>query len=634
MTHVVRVLSFVFAALIGCQVHALTEQEKQQYLAIRNNVFGGSQLAGAFQHATITGQTPPIFALNAAQRGLLVWQINANHLDDFSAYINLPQHLQLTQMPALTSFNNNANTDTSSGPKQQLSYYLIADIAETSRAEQGLKVEFKTFVRLPDNNIATYRFASYKATVGTDLVEIAATSATDISLMSNDSHWQGQMHTESGSLVWQADKLQPKKSTPLSGQYKKQGGINVTLSEAFIKASEQVVAPSGSASRYFYDGSLVSARLLNIKPTQLSVQNSFAWGNYIEAGAELLLFSDQVEYLVQPQTVPVNEQTNPNSEQTKQLFSSLLGMALSGQPAQSVFGVLFSTAANQPEVLPPQNIATVYYGLLDVYQSLQLFAGIEPPKLFFSLEEQPKTLFVNFEIPADKVKAFEQRFLPEHFSLAKIRFYPQQKQPVYAISLNVYQSRGQNLTGFRAEWSTYILNFDEPTPKPRFFILEAQSSSAGFDPIIAMERYSPDLDLTDPGDVVKLIEPPAEVFQFDVNEQGSIRVNLIDVAESINVQIDIAYPTADSILSTRPLKQWMQANDLVYWGEVADVLKYDENVMFADILVFDAKDSDVIIDSTFKDYVNPKPLPIILWDQIQDIALEPWGNLDTIKVRD
>ena len=52
--------------------------------------------------------------------------------------------------------------------------------------------------------------------------------------------------------------------------------------------------------------------------------------------------------------------------------------------------------------------------------------------------------------------------------------------------------------------------------------------------------------------------------------------------------------------------------------------------MFANMIVFDADSSDLIRDTAFSDYVNPKPLPIILWDGIQDIALEPWGNLQDI----
>ena len=65
----------------------------------------------------------------------------------------------------------------------------------------------------------------------------------------------------------------------------------------------------------------------------------------------------------------------------------------------------------------------------------------------------------------------------------------------------------------------------------------------------------------------------------------------------------------------------MEANDFVYWGEVADILRYDSKVMFAELLVFEAAPGDRISDTTFADYVKPDPLPIIVWNGPQDLSL-------------
>jgi hypothetical protein len=104
-----------------------------------------------------------------------------------------------------------------------------------------------------------------------------------------------------------------------------------------------------------------------------------------------------------------------------------------------------------------------------------------------------------------------------------------------------------------------------------------------------------------------------------------------DFEEQIEVDVSIEYPSASRILRTAPTTDWMEANDFVYWGEVADILKYDDNVMFAELLVFEAQPSDYISDTTFAGCVDPDPLPIILWNGPQKIALEPWGNLDDIQ---
>jgi hypothetical protein len=313
-----------------------------------------------------------------------------------------------------------------------------------------------------------------------------------------------------------------------------------------------------------------------------------------------------------------------------QLFANLAGCALAGIDPETVFGLLFQNAAT----IAPQEFPTVYWALLDLYQGLGIFQGTEKPKLFFSLLENPQTLFINFEIPRAKVKAFEKAFLPDNFELAKIRFYPEQRRPVYAVSLNVYESVGQNISGFRAEWSTYVINPAEDDPKPRFSVLEAQTNVGGFDAVTALERYVPGLDLSSPEGLLQLIEPPSDEFEYVANEAAGIQLRVRDIEERIEVDVSIAYPPARRILHTNPTTDWMEANDFVYWGEVADILKYSRKVMFADLLVFDARSSDIIRDSTFADYVKPEPLPIIIWNGGQDIALEPWGNLDAIKPND
>ncbi len=232
------------------------------------------------------------------------------------------------------------------------------------------------------------------------------------------------------------------------------------------------------------------------------------------------------------------------------------------------------------------------------------------------------------------MRAFEKAFLPDDFRLAKIRFYPEQRRAVYAVSLNVYQSVGQNISGFRAEWSTYVINPNEEDPKPRFSVLEAQTNIGGFDAVGALERYTPGLDLTSPAGLQQLIEPPSDFFSYVADETNGIQLKVQDVEEQIEVDVSIDYPSPSRILRTAPTTDWMEANDFVYWGEVADILKYDRKVMFAELLVFKAQPSDYIRDTAFEGYVNPNPLPIILWNGPQDIALEPWGNLDSIVPTD
>jgi hypothetical protein len=636
-------LSF-FIASFGAL--ALTFEDKQILTDIRNNLFGGSRLAAAFEQTTLSGVEPVVFPLEVDNRGLLVWKIHSAHAQDFARDIGLPPPFTLSKISPLTvrgsqtvaaKFRRFLEASDLNRFIERLypqHYYVIADIGITQRAETGAKLEFRTFVQLPgDTTPRLYRFASYKAVPGVDLLQLSSNAAAVLDISAESDFWRGDLQTAEGSLTWSV----PLRSKP-AGKYSRYNQIrNERFSEAFLDAAETVFGPMGVSANYYYDGSSVSGGFQPVKSRKVEVENTFNWSQYLSANADALVLDTLTEYLVRPNTIPVAVTTGgpgacgSPAANSSQLFANLVGCALAQLPPATVFAQLFQSVGS---VVPPQELPTLYYGLLDVYQGLGIFQGSERPKLFFSLLEDPKTIFINFEIPQSKVKAFEKAFLPDHFRLAKIRFYPEQRKSLYAVSLNVYQSVGQNISGFRAEWSTYVINPDEENPKPRFSVLEAQTNIGGFDAVGALERYTPGLDLTSPEGLQQLIEPPSDVFDFTANPVDGIQLEVRDYEEEIEVDVSIAYPASEKILRTAPTTTWMEANDFVYWGEVADILKYDNNVMFAELLVFTADAGDNIRDTTFADYVNPEPLPIILWNGPQNIALEPWGNLDGIEPRD
>ncbi len=626
---------------------SISPQEKQILTLIRNNVFGGARLDAAFRQATISGEEPPIFPYDIENRGIIVWTLNPNQVQNFTASIGILPPFTLAEMEPLIV--NDSPTNVSrfldflenrglSHLKQLIfpkSFYVIADIGNTSRAEQGAKVEFKTFIKRPGSAPQLYRFASYKAVPGTDLLQLSNLSPANIVITTTPHKWSGLLSVNEGSLSWSVDLKTHGTTKPKMNKFQ-------YFSQWYLNASERVFGSMGASARYYYDDSSVSAKFKVTQPKTAAVENSFEWGQFVSNDPDIFVLSGKSEFLVQPISAPVqvtsagvgNCAQVTLSENSSELFSHSIGCALTGIPPEQVFATLFSVAQSQPQVLPPANIPTLYFALLDLYQGLGILSGIEKPKLFFSLLESPKTIFINFEIETSKVKDFEESYLPKQFRLAKMRFYPEQRKAVYAISLNVYQSAGQNLNGYRAEWSTYVINPSEPDPKPRFTVLEAQTNVGGFDPIVALERYVPGMDFSNPETLAQLIEPPSDRFTYSESPESGIQISLMDSEENIELEVDIKYPPASQFLETHPTTSWMEANDFVYWGKVADVLKYDRQVMFADLLVFKVKPSDLIRDTTFSEYVKPEPLPIIIWNGGQDIALEPWGNLESLEVDD
>ncbi len=630
-------LRIVLAGLAGFSLYlftfaasALPPEDKAILTAIRSSVFGGSRLAAAFEQTTISGAEPPIFPLEVDDRGVVVWRVDEEDAELFAAEIGLPPSFSLAETGPLTTRGSQVFAARLMALLEKLGlgdllpkhYYVIADIGVTRRSETGAKVEFKTFVQLPgDSTPRLYRFASFKAVPGVELLELSSAAPADLSLSADSSSWSGELVTTEGELRW---------SVPIGSKRHSSKGLR--FSESFLDAGERVFGPLGSAARYYYDGSSVSGGFLPAATAEAFVENTFSWSKYVSSPVNTLVLDTATEYLVQPTTSPVQVTTGgpgacgAPAANSSVLFSNLVGCALGGLAPEQVFGQLFQNAGT----LPPQELPTLYYALLDLYQGLSILNGTEPPKLAFSLLDDPQALFINFEIPPHRVAAFEHAFLPETFKLAKMRFYPEQRRSLYAVSLNVYQSAGQNLSGLRAEWSTYVINPAEEDPKPRFSVIEAQTNIGGFDAVGALERYTPDLDLSSPQAILQLIEPPSDFFEYTADVTTGIRIQILDVAEEIEVDVSIAAPKPEKILHTVPTTRWVEANDFVYWGEVADVLKYDSTLMLADMLVFEAQPGDVIKDTTFADFVDPDPLPIILWNGPQDFALEPWGNLDGI----
>lgn len=587
----------------------LTEDDLAALLQVRPALFGGSEIQAALEQSTINGEQPPLFGYDTADRAILSWTIEDHVAESFALAIGLPPWMSLAKVSPITGKQLPSGKGKGHQRAQPESYRMLVDIANTERTVQGTLVEWKTFVTVGADPVPRLlRFDFQNAIPGVDLLDLFAPPFGLV-------EWSVDGRRASGNVTDGARTLNIE--IPLDRRHGKPGpDKHQRFTEEFLTAGEQVFSPMGSRSRYYYDGSSVSAEITSVDPRSCSVINTFPWAAFAGPLDSVNVVSGKTEHLVQPIGLPVK----PGSFEAG-LFAQLSGMILGGADEDDVFALLGQAGGSD-------KFPTLYYGMLHLYQALRIFAGQELPKLQFSLKRSPMAVFINFEIPPQNVRAFEEAFLPDHFELAKIRFYPEQKKAIHAVTLNVYEAVGQSVSGYRAEWSTYVLNPNEENPQPRFSIIEAQTTSFGLDPLGALDAINS--GRFDPNDLFTLLEGPADVFEYSLDEDDGLNITIRDFAEELEVDVSMAYPEEADILHTRPLKRWMEANDLVYWGEAADVLKYDSNVMFAELIVFPAGPEDLISDNAFSEYVDPEPLPIILWNGVQDIALEPWGNLQDI----
>ena len=588
-----------------------TQADIDALLQVRPQLFGGSEIQAALEQSTINGAAPPIFGYDLSDRAIITWKVADHMAEAFAEAIGLPPFMTLAKAAPVAEFRIPHQWQRTHRHYQPKNFYIVLEVGNASRYVQGTLVEWKTFVTIDgDPTPRLVRFDVQAAVPGVDLLEIFNPPFGAVNWTVSDELASGLIANAQGSVL---DINIPRETLPRWIRWLQQR----RLSEEYLTAGERTFSPRGAQSRYYYDGSSVSARVTAVDPHKVSITNTFPWAAFAVDLTSVSLIERTTQHLVQPIGVPVA----PDSAESA-VFAQVTGLILSGAGPEDVFAVLapFSDSPSYP---------TLYYGALQLYQALQIFAGQELPKLTFSLKVAPKTVFINFEIPQHKVKAFKEAFLPDQFELAKMRFYPEQRRPVYAVSLNVYDSVGTSVSGFRAEWSTYVINPDEENPRPRFSIIEAQTNGFGLDPLYARDAIRS--GQYDPDNLFSLLEGPSDVFEFSLDEVNGLHVDIQDYAEGIAVDVSVPYPPERKILRTRPEKRWMEANDLVYWGEVADILKYDSNVMYADMIVFRPGKDAVIMDNAFEQYVNPRPLPIIYWDGVQDIALEPWGNLQDIE---
>ncbi|GAB7219939.1 hypothetical protein [Vibrio comitans] len=521
------IISFItlLTSLLPNSALSITALEKEQLITVRNQIFGGSAINAALTQTTISGETPPVFPYHLNDRVLMVWKIKPSDVDAFSSQINLPNYLRVSKIAPLTEskFHRRFSAWLS---KQSISsfdlfshrqqYYLIADVADTTGAEEGLKVEWKTFVTVPGSKEAyLYRLASFKQTPGNDLLELTNLSSSYISL--NRSHHQ----IETNLISEHGDEFSASITLGNSSG-------NRTFSQSYLNAAERVLSPLGAQTRYYYDGSSVSARLHKVNLNKVTVSSSLPWFQFAHTLTDVIVPINDMSFLAQPVTLPV--ETPPPSLEPVPCINPVSPVSLSEQYACLVLPALgapqLGIAPADPMLIfgqmfaqtPPEYQPTFYYALQDLYQGLSTFAGHAKPTLFFELQTKPKTIFINFEIKPDKINAFKKAYLPAHFKLAKIRFYPEQEKAVYAVSLNLYLSRGANLNGSRAEWSTYIINPLEDNPKPRFSVLEAQTNISGLDPshVLGLLRSDSPPSLND---ITAFLEAPNDSFTYKFNKK-------------------------------------------------------------------------------------------------------------------
>jgi len=256
-------------------------------------------------------------------------------------------------------------------------------------------------------------------------------------------------------------------------------------------------------------------------------------------------------------------------------------------------------ALSPEEIAARLEIKRNVFGGLSFQRAEQIAAGQAEPLFAFEARD---SFFVNWEIPACNVAEFEQQLhLPAGFHLAKIRIL-EGERPAYYLSLNMYEVT-IDVPSIRAEWSVYVTKGNDPAP--RFMIVEAQSSTASFDPVLGPAPAADIIYERDENHVQATVHAPGTHFELSFDKPRR------------------------SQRGGRGSLQWAMANDFIYWTNgVADKAAYNGTLTQARMSSVRARDLEMVDETRWARFVSPKPRHVLLFNAPIELTVSPWANLN------
>jgi hypothetical protein len=368
-------------------------------------------------------------------------------------------------------------------------------------------------------------------------------------------------------------------SLPAAGAAK-----TVGVGRPWAQANDALYWLNGVADTALYNGGLTAASPSSVDPAGVAVQNASPWAAFVgDSPTNVLLFPQPLEFAFTP-------------------YVNLSDPALGLPPAYT--GAL-------------QQFKSFTFGAFSYGHAFLVLQGLEEPLVRFDITtDRVPSIFVNFSIPNGKAKAFEAALgLPANFRLAKTKATA--RQPArYLLSLNIYESPDV-LTGqpaYRAEWSTYVRDTNDPAAAgPFFMVVDVDSSGASLNP-------------------VDLFTPPTPIDYRLQNGRVTADIKRVSEDGSVSDKLSLAFDMpAASAPVVRLHEPWLLANDRVYWRNgVYDLLFYNGSLLDADVVEADPR-SVVVEDSTpWASFVDPTPAQVLVFRKPLQFVLHPWFNAEEL----
>jgi hypothetical protein len=210
-------------------------------------------------------------------------------------------------------------------------------------------------------------------------------------------------------------------------------------------------------------------------------------------------------------------------------------------------------------------------------------------------------LYFNWEIPSASVPQLEAalQLTGRGLRIAPIEIVRGETPKPY-LSLNFYETTIAGVVTYRTEWSTYVVK--QGDPRPRFMVIDAQSSEPGADP-------------TAPGFI-----KPASAVRYSISGQQA-------QVSSPDFQASIALPS--SVKTIKIGRPWAMANDTLYWiNGVADTALYNGALIEASPTAIDPASVTLQNVSPWAGFIAMKPSNVFMFSQPLAFAFTPYFNLN------
>lgn len=262
--------------------------------------------------------------------------------------------------------------------------------------------------------------------------------------------------------------------------------------------------------------------------------------------------------------------------------------------------------ANDPAFRRHRLFKRVSYGTITEQSADKIRAGQQQPLLPFIVQRTPASIFINFEIAADRLAALKQQLrLPAGFEIVPVGIVDGET-PRYYLSLNIYEVSGLGgaLAGNRAEWSTYV---SYRGGRPSFMIVEARNSNFSLDPVNWFTRGTK-LVHTDDANGIRshVASDPGRFFESTISRTGLQNATPVYISP-----------------------RWAACNDRIYWPNgVADRVYYDGHLVDTPLLSVPLTEVSVRDTSVWRDFIKPQPVHVLVFQTGLELVISPWFNVD------